>query len=104
MKKNVTVKYLLSAVAALSLALSANAQYTNTFDSSSSPFRYDFGNAVTPAVTWVTNDAGGSPSSGSVKLNWNWDGSVGGAAFTADILSTSTDCAGATLCRRATCR
>ena len=97
MKKNVSVKYLLGAVAALSLAFSAEAQYTNHFDSSSAPFRHDFGNGVTPTASWSTNDAGGNSGSGSAKLNWNWNGSAGGEDFTADILSTSTDCAGATL-------
>ena len=99
-KKSAGTKRLLGAVAALSLALSASAQYSNPFDSSSSPFRYDFGNAVSPSVTWAsgpTYDAGGSISSGAVKLSWTWAGTVGGADFTADILGTPTDCAGATL-------
>ena len=102
MKKNVTVKYLLSAVAALSLALSANAQYTNTFDSSSSPFRYDFGNAITPTVTFGTNDAGGSPlggypNSGSAALSWTWNGTAGGADFTVDFLYPAANYVGATV-------
>ena len=98
MKTNANVKYLFGAVAALSIALSADAQYTNHFDTSSAPFRHDFGNGVTPTASWSTSDAGGSPnSSGSAKLSWTWNGTVGGEDFTADIFPTSTDCAGATL-------
>ena len=108
MKKNVRVKYLLVAAAALSIGLSANAQigYTNTFDTTSSPFRWDYG-APTPtateAVTWApgpTYDAGGSASSGSAELGWDFnytaDG-AGGANFTADMVYPAENWAGWTV-------
>lgn len=100
MNKNFCLKHLLAVSVLLSSATLANAQYSNAFDTTSSPFRYDFGNGVSPTVSWVVGpifDAGGSSGSGSVKLGWTWAGTAGGADFTADILPTPQNYAGATL-------
>jgi hypothetical protein len=105
MKINKTMRRLvLTALVASGMAgASAQAQtpYLNTFDSSSSPFRFDFGGNVTAdSVAWAagpTYDAGGIGSSGSAQLNWTWSGPSGGAAFTADIIFPGQNYAGATL-------
>ncbi len=81
----------------------AQAQYLNTFDTSSSPFRYDYGNDTNHSVAWMSGpayDAGGSAFSGSARLSWTWDYSTkgaGAAAFTADLFYPAQNYAGATL-------
>ena len=97
--KNNKIKNLLAATAALFLGCQAYGQsaagYTNSFNTSSSPMRYDFGNAISPSVTFATNDAGGSlaggyPNSGSANLSWTWN-SAGGAVFTGDFIFPAGD-------------
>ena len=95
MKRNQII--LATLMAAGMLAITAKAQYSNPFNTTSSPFRFDYGTATavaTATATWAsgpTFDAGGSALSGSAKLSWTWnhvaDGD-GSAAFTADILGT----------------
>ncbi len=100
-KSSAPTKQVLAALAAAVLAFSANAQgYTNTFGTTYSPFRYDFGNALTPTVAWSTNDANGSATSGSAELSWTWNWAsqgAGGAAFTGDFLYPEQNLAGATV-------
>ncbi|HEY4953129.1 MAG TPA: hypothetical protein VII71_07065, partial [Verrucomicrobiae bacterium] len=68
--KKIQLIMMASAVASLT-SLTAQAQYSNPFNTSSSPFRYDYGTATataTETVTWApgaTFDAGGSALSGS---------------------------------------
>src|SRR5450432_2631761 len=98
----------LAGLALTAAIVTAQAQptYLNTFNTSSSPFRFDYG-ATTPAanhaVTFApgpTYDAGGSAASGSAKLAWTFnyvaDG-AGGATFTADIVFPATNVVGYTL-------
>jgi hypothetical protein len=100
MKRN---QIILAALVAGGLsAVSAQAQYLNTFGSSSSPFRFDYGTVASDSVTWAsgpTFDAGGSAGSGSADLSWTWasSGSGQGAAFTADLFGTDQNYVGATL-------
>jgi hypothetical protein len=53
--------------------------------------RFDYGSttaASSATETWSPNDAGGNPSSGSLKLSWNWNIAADGAnsaAFTLDL-------------------
>jgi PEP-CTERM motif len=84
------------AVTALT-AVTVKAQYSNPFDATSSPFRFDFGTGVTAnSVAWAsgpTFDAGGNALSGSAKLSWTWntaaaDPNGNSAAFTADIIGS----------------
>ena len=104
MKRNQII--LATLMAAGMLAITAQAQYSNPFNTTSSPFRFDYGTATaaaTATATWAsgpTFDAGGSVLSGSAKLSWTWnhvaDGD-GSAAFTADILSPAQSFVGGTL-------
>jgi PEP-CTERM motif-containing protein len=102
-------------------AVTVQAQYLNTFDTSSSfvtgsanrtynppPmwFGFDYGTptaTATASVSWAsgpTYDAGGSAASGSAKLSWTFNTTVdgaGSAAFTADIFSSAQNYSGGTL-------
>jgi len=89
--------------------------FTNTFDSSASfdngrnynpppmGVAYDYGNATANSVAWAsgpTYDAGGSPTSGSLELNWTWNYTANGAGsadFTMDLFPSAIDCSGGTL-------
>jgi hypothetical protein len=107
--KNYKIKNLLTASAALFLGCQAYGQsaagYTNSFDTSFSPMRYDFGSVLTPTVTFATNDAGGSlaggyPNSGSANLSWTFSYSTKGASgadFTGDFIYPAGNYAGATV-------
>ena len=99
MKKNTTLRqFVLATIVASALAgTGAQAQYLNTFDSGTSPWRFDYGTATASAnhsVTFApgpTYDAGGSGASGSAELSWTWNETAdgdGSTAFTADVLGT----------------
>lgn len=120
MKRNQIV---LAAIAVVGLAtVSAQAQYLNTFDTSSSFVTGSANRTYNPPPAWIgfdygtptatssasvawasgpTYDAGGSAGSGSVELSWNFNDSVdtsgGGTAFTMDLYSTAQNYAGGTL-------
>ena len=103
--KKIQLIMMASAVASLT-SLTAQAQYSNPFNTTSSPFRFDYGTttaSTTATTTWVsgpTYDAGGSALSGSAKLSWTWNHTAdgdGGAAFTADLFGTDQNYAGSTL-------
>ena len=99
--KNMGRLLLMTAVAATLAAVTAQAQYLNTFDTPGSITTgtrtynppptwvgYDYGNATADSVAWSSLDAAGNPSSGSVELNWTWDyadNGAGSAGFTFDI-------------------
>jgi hypothetical protein len=108
-------------VAAGLAAVSAQAQYLNTFDNSSSfvtgnPNRtynpppawigFDYGTstaAATASATWAsgpTYDAGGSALSGSAELSWTFNTTAdggGSAAFTMDVSGAAQNYSGGTL-------
>jgi len=107
MKQNQII--LATLVATVLATASAQAQYLNTFDTSSSVdagsrnyspppigVAFDYG-GFTPSLTEsvnyssTVNDTAGNPSSGSVQLNWNFAASDGGAsaAFTFDLFPTA---------------
>jgi hypothetical protein len=103
MQTNKTMgRLVLTALVASGLAgASALAQtpYSNTFDSSSSPFYFDYGTSGS-SVSWAsgpTYDAGGSGTSGSAQLNCTFTAPNQGDAFTAGIIYPGQNYAGATL-------
>jgi hypothetical protein len=102
MRKN---QFVLALAVASLTAVTAKAQYLNTFDTSGSfttgsrTFNpppiwigFDFGSATATAnhsIAWTSLDAGGNAGSGSVQLGWTWNTAVdgaGSAAFTMDLL------------------
>lgn len=81
-----------SAVVVFALASvgTAKADYMNTFDSSVSPLRYDFGGTGNPTVTLnTTYNTAGAAGSGSAQFSFSF-ANQSGLAYTADIFSTPT--------------
>jgi hypothetical protein len=98
--------------------VTAQAQYLNTFDTSSSfvtgaanrtynppPawFGFDYGTPTassTASVSWSSNDYNNSLTSGSAKLNWTFNTTAdgaGSAAFTMDLFGSAQNYSGGTL-------
>jgi len=113
------VPFMLGTLVTMGLtAVTVQAQYLNTFDTSSSFVTgnanrtynpppmwigFDYGTptaTATASVSWSSNDYNNSPTSGSAALSWTFNSTSdggGSAAFTADIYGSAQNYSGGTL-------